>query len=92
MDIWVVNRVNLLVKESAEYLDAYNISKASVNIQNFVTDLSQWYIRRGRSRFKDGDTDAIGTLHYCLVTLSKILAPLIPFVSERDIPELSSKS
>lgn len=82
MDIWVVNRVNLLVKESAEYLDVYNISKASVNIQNFVTDLSQWYIRRGRSRFKDGDTDAIGTLHYCLVTLSKILAPLIPFVSE----------
>jgi isoleucyl-tRNA synthetase len=82
MDTWIINRVRLLLLETRESMDAYNIHKASRDIESFVTDLSQWYIRRGRTRFKKGDKNALSTLHYCLVSLSKILAPMIPFVSE----------
>jgi isoleucyl-tRNA synthetase len=63
-------------------MDRYDMATASRNIEEFVKDLSQWYIRRSRNRFKSGDADAIGTLHYCLVLLSKISAPMIPFVAE----------
>ena len=67
---------------SFELLDKYNIAKAARDIEEFVKELSQWYIRRSRNRFKKGDVDALGTLHYVLVQLSKILSPFVPFLSE----------
>ncbi len=82
MDKWIVERGKELVVLSRKSLDSYNMAMASRDIEEYVKDLSQWYIRRSRNRFKSGDVDAIGTLHYSLVLLSKILAPFMPFVSE----------
>jgi len=82
MDKWIVARLHKLVNEVIEYMDSYNIASSSRGIEEFVKDLSQWYIRRGRVRFKNGDENALGTLHYVLLELSKLLAPFIPFISE----------
>lgn len=82
MDKWIVERLHKLVNEVTEYMDSYNIASSSRGIEEFVKDLSQWYIRRGRVRFKNGDKNALGTLHYVLLELSKLLAPFTPFISE----------
>ena len=82
MDRWIVAKLKTLFVENEKLLDKYNIAKAARDIEEFVKELSQWYIRRSRNRFKKGDTDALGTLHYVLVQLSKILSPFIPFLSE----------
>jgi isoleucyl-tRNA synthetase len=58
------------------------MATSSRDIEDFIKDLSQWYIRRSRDRFKNGDFNAIGTLHYVLLVLSKLLAPFVPFVSD----------
>src|SRR5581483_4708107 len=49
----------------------------------YIDDLSNWYVRRSRRRFWDGDAGALSTLHECLDGLTRVLAPLIPFVTER---------
>ncbi|MGI5898167.1 MAG: isoleucine--tRNA ligase [Candidatus Dojkabacteria bacterium] len=82
MDKWIVERGNELVVSVKKALDSYSMAMASRDIEEFVKDLSQWYIRRGRSRFTNSDIDAIGTLHYTLVLLSKLIAPFMPFVAE----------
>jgi isoleucyl-tRNA synthetase len=82
MDRWVINRVKRLAIDLQKSMDEYNMAKSSRDLEDFVKELSQWYIRRGRDRFRDGDANALGTLHYSLVTLSKLLAPMVPFVSE----------
>lgn len=87
MDKWIISKLNTLVKEVDEYLDAYKITQAALAIENFMDELSNWYVRRNRSRFwvKDLTEDKIGayvTLYKVLVTLSKVSAPFIPFVTE----------
>jgi isoleucyl-tRNA synthetase len=82
MDRWIVAKLKTLFVENEKLLDKYNIAKAARDIEEFVKELSQWYIRRSRNRFKKGDVDALGTLHYVLVQLSKILSPFVPFLSE----------
>ena len=82
MDKWMVAKTNDLVFKVNKSLEEYNMATASRDIEEYCKDLSQWYIRRSRNRFKGGDSDAIGTLHYTLVTLSKLLAPFTPFIAE----------
>lgn len=82
MDKWMIAKTNDLVFKVNKCLDEYNMATASRDIEEYCKDLSQWYIRRSRNRFKSGDSDAIGTLHYTLVTLSKLLAPFTPFIAE----------
>jgi len=82
MDKWMVAKTNDLVFKVNKSLEEYNMATASRDIEEYCKDLSQWYIRRSRNRFKSGDSDAIGTLHYSLVTLSKLLAPFTPFIAE----------
>jgi isoleucyl-tRNA synthetase len=65
-----------------ENMDQFNMAMSSRDIEDFIKDLSQWYIRRSRDRFRDGDSDAIGTLHYVLLVLTKLLAPFVPFISD----------
>jgi isoleucyl-tRNA synthetase len=57
-------------------------------LARFIDDLSNWYVRRSRRRFWDGDVAALGTLHECLVTLTQLLAPLVPFITEQVWQEL----
>lgn len=82
MDRWLVAKTCDLIEKVNKSLNEYNMATASRDIEEYCKDLSQWYIRRSRNRFKSGDIDAVGTLHYSLVMLSKLLAPFIPFLSE----------
>ena len=63
-------------------MDAYDLFGACAGIRSFVDVLTNWYIRRSRQRFWDGDHDAIDTLHTVLDVLTRVAAPLLPFVSE----------
>jgi len=82
MDKWIISRVRKLAMDVEKNMDEFNMAMSSREIENFIKDLSQWYIRRSRDRFKEGDLDAIGTLHYVLLVLSKLLAPFVPFISD----------
>lgn len=90
MDKWMISKVKRLSVSVGDCMDEYNMAQSSRDIEEFVKDLSQWYIRRSRNRFRDGDSDAIGTLHFALLNLSKMLAPFIPFVSEEIYQNLSA--
>ena len=87
LDRWIVARLNQLNREVTEGMEAYKFVEATRPIQDFVLDLSQWYVRRSRDRFKHGtDEDkqaALSTLRYVLMTLSKVMAPFTPFIAEK---------
>ena len=70
------------VTEVTERLDAYDATLGGRAIAAFVDDLSNWYVRRSRRRFWDGDQAAFDTLHTCLLTVAKLLAPFTPFVAD----------
>jgi isoleucyl-tRNA synthetase len=87
LDQWILAKLQLLVKEVTENMNAYKLSEASRPIVEFVTELSQWYVRRSRDRFKGEDEAdkqaALFTLHEVLLTLSKVMAPFTPFFAEK---------
>src|SRR5699024_8750628 len=87
MDRWIISRINTTVKLVDEYLDNYEPTKAARNIEDFVDELSNWYVRRNRRRFwKEGKsldkTSAYQTLYECLVDLAKLMSPIAPFLGE----------
>ncbi len=87
MDCWVLSRLNTLVKTTGENLDALKITEAGREMQRFVDDLSNWYVRRCRERYwgKDMTPDkeaAYMTLFTVLNTLAHISAPFVPFLAE----------
>lgn len=87
MDKWLLSRLNSTVKEADENLDAYRIPETAKALQGFVDEMSNWYVRRCRERFwaKGMEQDKINaymTLYTALVTISKVAAPMIPFMTE----------
>lgn len=82
MDRWVLASLQELVNSVTTSMDEYKFYQASSSISQFVVELSTWFIRRSRDRFKEGSSDAMQTLYTCLVTLTKLLAPFMPFLSE----------
>jgi isoleucyl-tRNA synthetase len=88
MDRWIISELNILVQEVDAALEDFDSQIAGRALARFIDDLSNWYVRRSRRRFWDGDTAALGTLHECLVTLTKLLAPLVPFITEQVWQEL----
>jgi isoleucyl-tRNA synthetase len=87
LDRWVLSELNALVQKVTDRLEVYDPTASGRAIQTFVDDLSNWYVRRSRRRFwKSGaDADKLAayhTLYTCLVTVSKLMAPFTPFVSE----------
>jgi isoleucyl-tRNA synthetase len=82
LDRWALSRLHATTEVVRERLDAYDATRAGHAIAAFVDDLSNWYVRRSRARFWDGDPAAFGTLHTCLVTVAKLLAPFCPFVAD----------
>lgn len=87
MDRWIISRKNTVVKESDHHFEAYEPTKAVRAIEEFIEELSNWYVRRSRRRFwKEGDTAdktaAYQTLFECLLAVSKMMSPVAPFVSE----------
>ena len=87
IDRWLVGELNTLVQDVTAGLEAYDATGTSRAIQQFVDDLSNWYVRRSRRRFWKSESDAdklaaYHTLHEALVTVTKLLAPFTPFVAE----------
>jgi len=87
LDRWVIGELNRVVQVVTDGLEDYDATSTSRAIQQFVDDLSNWYVRRSRRRFwkSDSDTDKLAayqTLHEALVTVAKLMAPFAPFVAE----------
>jgi len=87
LDCWIISELNQLIVDVDKGLDGYNPTETGRRIEGFVDDLSNWYVRRSRRRFWKSESDAdklaaYTTLYQCLVTLSKLLAPLAPFLAE----------
>ncbi len=94
LDRWLLSRLDGLVQEVTDALDAYETHDAATAVAAFVDDLSTWYVRRSRPRFwsdeHPGDRHAAdATLSYTLWTLAHLLAPLTPFLAEHLFQELS---
>ena len=103
MDKWLLSKLNTLVKEVDDDLANYRIPEAARALQDFVDDMSNWYVRRSRERFwaKGMEQDKINaymTLYTALVTVCKAAAPMVPFMTEdiyqnlvrkidKDVPE-----
>ena len=82
LDRWVLSRLSATTETVIERLDDYDTTTAGRTIAAFVDDLSNWYVRRSRRRFWDGDPAAFWTLRHALLTVSQLAAPLIPFVTD----------
>ena len=84
LDKWILSRIAQLSINVTESLEKYNTVNATKEIVGFVEDLSTWYIRRSRERFNDGDSNvARAVLKNVLEEFSKIIAPILPFISEK---------
>lgn len=100
IDRWIISSLNSLVKEYKQYMDEYDLTKASRAISDFTLDnLSNWYVRRNRRRFWKSEkgkdkTAAYQTLYECLDTIVKLTAPIAPFLADemyRNLNEVTKK-
>ena len=87
LDRWLLGELDRLVRTVTDGLEEYDATNSGRAIQDFVDDLSNWYVRRSRRRFWKSESDAdklaaYHTLYEALVTLAKLLAPFTPFVAE----------
>lgn len=95
LDQWILAKLNDLIRSVTSGMESYRLAAASRPILEFVTELSQWYVRRSRDRFKGDDlvdkAKASATLREVLMTLSKVMAPFTPFIAEKIYLELGGK-
>jgi len=87
MDKWMMSKLNSLVNSTDEHLASYRITQGALELEDFVDELSNWYVRRNRSRYwveslTDDKIGAYMTLYRVITTFAKIAAPFIPFVTE----------
>lgn len=87
LDRWIISLLNQLVKDVTEDLDSYDTVSAINHITKFVQELSTWYIRRSRDRASS--EDFLQNLHFVLLNLCKLLAPIVPFISEEIFKSLT---
>jgi isoleucyl-tRNA synthetase len=87
LDRWILAKLAILVDTVTDELEAYRLAPASRPLLDFITELSQWYVRRSRERFKGDDqkdkAQALATLKFVLETLAKLMAPFTPFIAEK---------
>lgn len=83
LDRWLVSVRNVLVRQVTDALEGFDTQRAGGLLADFVDDLSNWYIRRSRRRFWEGDPAALWTLHETLDVVTRLMAPMAPFVTER---------
>jgi len=95
LDKWIVSLLNSLIQDITQLMDDYDTTEVSRLFFNFIEDLSTWYIKNSRNRFKseiiNEKLSAMNTLSYILYNLSKLLAPLTPFISEIIYQKLKEK-
>jgi isoleucyl-tRNA synthetase len=83
LDRWLVSARGELVRKVTDALEDFDTQLAGSLLSGFIDDLSNWYVRRSRRRFWDGHPDALWTLHETIEVVVRLMAPLVPFVTER---------
>jgi isoleucyl-tRNA synthetase len=83
LDRWLVSETHRLVRDTDAAYASFDTQRLGLLIGQFVDVLSNWYVRRSRRRFWSGDAGALATLHETIDALTRVMAPLTPFVSER---------
>lgn len=91
LDRWVISRLESLNSQVIENLDKYDVVGAARPFIDFVDDLSNWYIRRSRERFKNSEKEAAPTLYYVLLKGAKLFAPFVPFIAEELYQKLGGR-
>jgi isoleucyl-tRNA synthetase len=82
LDRWILSRLSAVTATVTDRLEDYDATRAGQAISELVDDLSNWYVRRSRRRFWDGEQAAFGVLRHTLVTIAQLLAPFTPFVAD----------
>lgn len=82
MDRWINSELQSLIIEVDDALSDFDSQRAGKALATFIDDLSNWYVRRSRRRFWDGDVSAMATLHESLVVLTQLMSPMVPFITE----------
>jgi isoleucyl-tRNA synthetase len=82
LDRWALSRLQETVEIVRDRMDDFDATAAGRAVQAFVDELSNWYVRRSRRRFWDGEPAAFATLRQCLVTVAKLIAPFTPFIAD----------
>ncbi|MDA3032471.1 MAG: isoleucine--tRNA ligase [Actinomycetota bacterium] len=82
LDQYVLAKTRDLVVDTTASLDAYDLFAACQHVRDYLDVLTNWYVRRSRSRFWEGDDEAIDTMHTVLSILVRVTAPMLPFISE----------
>ena len=88
MDRWITSELNNLIEKVDEAYGNYDSQTAGNLLGQFIDDLSNWYVRRSRRKFWDGDNASLNTLYYCLKELTKLMAPMVPFITEHVWQEM----
>ena len=83
LDRWVLSELNALVRDVDAAMERFEVHEAGRLLSQFVDDLSNWYVRRSRRRFWYGDAAALATLHEAVTTVTLLLAPITPFITEQ---------
>ena len=96
LDRWILAKLDLLISVVSNWMDNYDLVNSVRPIQEFINELSTWYVRRSRDRFKGDEPEdreaAIVTLRKVLLTLSKVMAPFTPFIAEHIHQQLKQSS
>lgn len=94
LDTWIISKTNMLVRDVTNGLEDYDTAFVCSELTKFIDELSTWYVRRSRARFKSEDEndkgDAVKTLGFVLRRVSQVMAPITPFISE-EIHQLLRK-
>jgi isoleucyl-tRNA synthetase len=82
LDRWALSRLSATIELAQERMDDYDATSAGRAVAAFVDELSNWYVRRSRRRFWNGEANAFATLRHCLLSVVRLLAPFTPFVTD----------
>lgn len=82
LDRWIVSELHALINSVDNALSNFDSQESGNALAEFIDQLSNWYVRRSRRRFWDGEVAALETLHYCLEKLTLLMAPMVPFITE----------
>jgi isoleucyl-tRNA synthetase len=82
LDRWMLSELHAVVRDVTALLEDFDTASAGRRLATFIDDLSNWYVRRSRRRFWEGEAPAFATLYECVSTLTLLLAPFVPFVTD----------
>ncbi|MGI8578029.1 MAG: isoleucine--tRNA ligase [Nocardioidaceae bacterium] len=83
LDRWLISRRHALVRDVTAAFEVFDTQRAGQLLADFIDDMSNWYVRRSRRRFWDGEQAGLATLHETLDVLTRLMAPMTPFITER---------